>query len=154
MLVRYQLAIQFAEANPNLSFESPRGGVQGGGITILRMLNGTGITFSAIRRRVHVKCQTSGVDEWIEADDSHHFQALMEHNQHVIEAQSHPGNPAILHAIEQEPHIPTPEEIQMQQVHNTWAAEFNAFREAQNAVRDAWMEAHPEPPVPNEDVPF
>lgn len=151
-LVRYKLSIQFAEANPNLGFESPRGGVQGGGITKLRLLDGTGVTFSAVRRRVHIN--GAYVDEWIEATDSHRFQALTQFNQHAVaHSQPQPGNPAILHDIEQEALASTPELLHQQQVHSAWVAAQEVYLQS---AAQAWLDNHPEPPgaITDEDLPF
>jgi hypothetical protein len=136
-LVRYQLAIQFAEANPKMEFSSPRGGAQGGGISMLRTINGIGITFSAVRNQLHVKGGVTNIDEWMDAGDSHHFQALLAHAGEVQEAQRS-GNPAILHAIENEtPEPPSPEMI-------AWTAELHAEEAEASIPREQAMQAYEE----------
>lgn len=149
-LVRYKLAMQFAEAIPGMRFESPRGGPEGGGISVLRTPEGVGITFSSIRNQMHVKGGAAGVDEWMSAGDSHRLQSLLSHNSQVTEQNAEAvrmGNPSILHDIEAQPHVPTPEEIAAQQAWEAW-------RQERDAAMAAWITEHPEPDVPEWDIPF
>jgi len=81
-LLRLQLAQQFAAANPGVQFLTPTGM---NGTTILRTINGLGITFSSVRNRMHVKSDLANLDQWLEAADSHQFQALLQHQDGLVE---------------------------------------------------------------------
>jgi hypothetical protein len=147
-LVRYKLAIQLAEANPGMLFQSPMGGPTGGGISVLRTPDGIGITFSAIRNQMHVKGGVTSIDEWMAAGDAHRLQSLLSHNSQVAEQNAEAlrmGNPSILHDIEAHTHVPTPEEIALEQ-------EWTAWRQERNVAIDAWIAEHPAPGV--DDIPF
>jgi len=81
-LLRYKMAIQFAQANPGLSFHPPDGW---SGVSKLALKDcAIVITFSANRHRMHVKgSELSGLDEWILPTDTHGFQALVAHEKAV-----------------------------------------------------------------------
>jgi uncharacterized protein YbaA (DUF1428 family) len=106
------------------------------------------------------------VNEWIEANDSNSFQALVEHDGNVLNAQATYGNPAILHAMENEPpDPPSPELLAWQAAHhaesdaavvarNEAYAIFQQADEAYTQHMEEWREAHPRPDGEEANIPF
>jgi len=103
-LLRYKMAMQFAEANPGLCFRSPPGR---SGVTKLALNDcQIVITFSANRRRMHVKGgELSGINEWIQPTDTHQFQVLVTHEKTVC------AEAAAIHAAAQAEASANPGEI-------------------------------------------
>lgn len=96
--------------------------------------------------RIHLKDLNTGLETYIAPADAHAFDVFMLGVASATPANlEHPGT-VVIH---QPPHVSTEEGLVMQQQHDAWLAEHNAWTQQRAEERDAWMQAHPEPPLPS-----